>query len=32
MDVEALLRSVQQQEQEELRRMKGRASEERVGW
>ena len=32
MDVEALLRSVQQQEQEELRRMKGHASEERVGW
>ena len=32
-DLEALLRSVQQQEQEELRRMKGRAaSEERVGW
>jgi Ca-activated chloride channel homolog len=32
MDLEALLRSVQQQEQEELRRMKGRASEGRVGW
>lgn len=32
VDLEALLRSVQQQEQEELRRMKGRASEGRVGW
>lgn len=32
MDLEALLRSVQQQEQEELRRMKGRAGEGRVGW
>lgn len=32
MDLEALLRSVQQQEQEELRRMKGRAAEGRVGW
>lgn len=31
-DLEALLRSVQQQEQEELRRMKGRAAEGRVGW
>jgi Ca-activated chloride channel homolog len=32
VDLEALLRSVQQQEQEELRRMKGRAAEGRVGW
>lgn len=32
MDLDALLRSVQQQEQEELRRMKGRAGEARVGW
>lgn len=32
VDLEALLRSVQQQEQEELRRMKGRAPEGRVGW
>lgn len=32
MDLEALLRSVQQQEQEELRRMKGSAGEGRVGW
>jgi len=32
MDLEALLRSVQQQEQEELRRMKGSAAEGRVGW
>lgn len=32
VDLEALLRSVQQQEQEELRRMKGRPSEGRVGW
>jgi Ca-activated chloride channel family protein len=32
LDLEALLRSVQQQEQEELRRMKGRAAEGRVGW
>ena len=32
MDMEALLRSVQQQEQEELRRMKGRPAEGRVGW
>jgi tetratricopeptide (TPR) repeat protein len=32
MDLEALLRSVQQQEQEELRRMKGRAAEGKVGW
>ncbi len=32
MDLEALLRSVQQQEQEELRRMKVRAGEERIGW
>jgi Ca-activated chloride channel homolog len=31
-DLEALLRSVQQQEQEELRRMKGKAAEGRVGW
>lgn len=31
-DLEALLRSVQQQEQEELRRMKGQATEGRVGW
>jgi tetratricopeptide (TPR) repeat protein len=31
-DLEALLRSVQQQEQEELRRMKARAAEGRVGW
>jgi tetratricopeptide (TPR) repeat protein len=31
-DLDALLRSVQQQEQEELRRMKGRAAEGRVGW
>jgi tetratricopeptide (TPR) repeat protein len=32
VDLEALLRSVQQQEQDELRRMKGRAAEGRVGW
>lgn len=32
IDLEALLRSVQQQEQEELRRMKGRAGEAKVGW
>ena len=32
VDLEALLRSVQQQEQEELRRMRGRAAEGRVGW
>jgi tetratricopeptide (TPR) repeat protein len=32
IDMEALLRSVQQQEQEELRRMKGRPAEARVGW
>ncbi|HEY0157236.1 MAG TPA: hypothetical protein VGF28_08130 [Thermoanaerobaculia bacterium] len=32
VDLEALLRSVQQQEQEELRRMKGRAAEGPVGW
>ncbi len=32
VDLEALLRSVQQQEQEELRRMKGRPAEGRVGW
>jgi Ca-activated chloride channel family protein len=32
VDMEALLRSVQQQEQEELRRMKGRAAEGPVGW
>lgn len=31
-DLDALLRSVQQQEQEELRRMKGKAAEGRVGW
>ena len=31
-DLEALLRSVQQQEQDELRRMKGSAGESRVGW
>jgi tetratricopeptide (TPR) repeat protein len=32
VDLEALLRSVQQQEQEELRRMKGTAAEGPVGW
>ena len=32
VDLEALLRSVQQQEQEELRRMRGRAAEGKVGW
>lgn len=32
LDLEALLRSVQQQEQDELRRMKGKADEARVGW
>lgn len=32
MDLNALLRSVQQQEQEELRRMKGRAGEGKIGW
>ncbi len=32
VDLETLLRSVQQQEQEELRRMRGKASEGRVGW
>ena len=32
LDLETLLRSVQQQEQDELRRMKGRAGEARVGW
>lgn len=32
IDLEALLRSVQQQEQDELRRMKGKAGEARVGW
>jgi tetratricopeptide (TPR) repeat protein len=32
VDLDALLRSVQQQEQEELRRMKGQAAEGRVGW
>lgn len=32
MDLDALLRSVQQQEREELQRMKGRAGEARVGW
>jgi Ca-activated chloride channel family protein len=31
-DLETLLRSVQQQEQEELRRMKGKPAEGRVGW
>lgn len=31
-DLESLLRSVQQQEQDELRRMKGRAAEGKVGW
>ena len=31
-DLDALLRSVQQQEQEELRRMKPRPAEGRVGW
>ena len=32
VDLETLLRSVQQQEQEELRRMRGKATEGRVGW
>jgi Ca-activated chloride channel homolog len=32
IDLEALLRSVQQQEQEELRRMKARPMESKVGW
>jgi tetratricopeptide (TPR) repeat protein len=32
LDLETLLRSVQQQEQDELRRMKGKAGEARVGW
>jgi Ca-activated chloride channel homolog len=32
IDLEALLRSVQQQEADELRRMKGKAGEARVGW
>lgn len=32
MDLEALLRSVQQQEQEELRRMKAKSGEARIGW
>jgi Ca-activated chloride channel family protein len=33
LDIEALLRSVQQQEQDELRRMKGKAAgDARVGW
>lgn len=32
VDLEALLRSVQQQEADELRRMKGKAGEARVGW
>ncbi len=32
IDLEALLRSVQQQEQEELRRMKARPGEAKVGW
>lgn len=32
IDLEQLLRSVQQQEQEELRRMKARAAEAKVGW
>jgi Ca-activated chloride channel homolog len=31
-DAESILRSVQQQEQEEMRRMKGRAAVGRVGW
>ena len=31
-DLDTLLRSVQQQEQEELRRMKGKPAEGRVGW
>jgi Ca-activated chloride channel family protein len=32
MDLDALLRSVQQQEQEELRRLKAHAGEGRIGW
>ena len=32
VDLEALLRSVQQQEADELRRMKGTAADARVGW
>jgi len=32
LDLDALLRSVQQQEHEELRRMKSKASEPKVGW
>jgi tetratricopeptide (TPR) repeat protein len=32
LDLEALLRSVQQQEADELRRMKGKPGEARVGW
>ena len=32
IDVEALLRSAQQQEQEELRRLKGQPAEGKVGW
>ena len=32
LDIEALLRSVQQQEADELRRMRGKAGEARVGW
>lgn len=32
VDLESLLRSVQQQEQEELRRMRGKAGEGKVGW
>ncbi len=32
LDLEALLRSVQQQEADELRRMKGKADAARVGW
>jgi Ca-activated chloride channel family protein len=32
LDVDALLRSVQQQEQDELRRMKAKAGEAKVGW
>lgn len=32
LDMDALLRSVQQQEQEELRRMKGKGAQGRVGW
>jgi tetratricopeptide (TPR) repeat protein len=32
MDLDALLRSVQQQEEEELKRMRGRSAQGRVGW